>query len=517
MRAVLLIVEQSLRWQSDLIRACENAGFVVAASRGTGGAKKLAGLDLVLAFEQLVYRAHGCALETVAIDDCPADDPVIDPEIVIDVSGASEKNSRIPRGTVLLRPLYDGSPNPLAAVSALLDYRAPKISIELSDSQGCRIVARGDIAIRDRRILSYGLDQTFARVTTLLLRVLRELRSGVRPETFTFDPAVRPSNSPFYFAASALAGKISGFLTHLVKYPEHWRVAFRQLEGAGVLDSLQWPQSTRSPWQVLPDDGRRFYADPFIMARDGRAHLFVEEFPYATGKGVISHCLIGANGTTSAPKPVLEARTHLSYPFVFEHGGEVYMIPESGAARQIALYRAQRFPDVWALDCILLEDIEAYDATLVEHEGRFWIFAALAEGATTHDALALFYADELRGPWHAHPRNPVLVDVRSARPAGSMISRSGQLMRIVQDCSESYGSGMAICKVDTLDTENYRQSVLTRLRPPSCFQATGTHTLNRCAGVEVIDFKQPMNRLRFDALRTSGPRLAREPNEAFQR
>lgn len=516
MKTTILIGEYSLRWHANLIRVCENAGFGVVAVKGgseRGSGKKFDGLNLVLAFEMLVYRVRECAIQNVYIDVCPENDA----DIIIDVSGDSRNGAHTLEGKILLRPLYDGSPDPLVAVSALLDYRAPQISVEMWDSQGARIVARGDIAIRDSRILSNGLDHTFARATTLLLRVLRELRSGVRLPSLTFDPIVRSLNSQYYFAASALAGKISRFLSHLAKYPEHWRVAFRHLEGAGVLEELQWPQSSQSPWQVLPDDGRRFYADPFVFVRDGQTHLFVEEFPYATGKGIVSHCLISANGKTSVPKPVLEAGGHLSYPFVFEHGGEVYMIPESGAERQVALYRARRFPDDWVLDCILLDDIEAFDATLVEYEGRFWIFAALAEGAATYDTLGLFYSDSLRGPWHAHPRNPVLVDVRSARPAGSIVSHSGKLMRIVQDCLESYGWGMAICKIDTLDTENYQQSVLTRLRPPPCFQGTGTHTLNRCAGVEVIDFKQPMRRFSFGQMRALAPNLSPDGSEVFQR
>lgn len=499
MEVDVLIGENALRWHAQLIRACGKAGFDVAAVGGTADGMKIVGLDLVLAFEQIAYRAHGCALQPADIEVRPATDT----DIVIDLSGVPGAGARVRAGAIELRPLYDGSPDPAAAVFALLDRRAPKISVELRDSQGSRIVARGTIALADFRVLSRGLNETFTRVASLLVRVLREVHSGIRPATFAPDPAVHPSNLPIFFAASALAEKIMRFLMNLVTNPEHWRVAIRNLDGEGVLERMQWPQSQ---WHVLPDDGRRFYADPFVIHRDGEAHLFVEEFPYATGKGILCHCVIEANGKTSVPKPFLEANYHLSYPFVFEHGGEVYMIPETGAARRIELYRAERFPDRWSLDCILVDDVEVYDATLVEHDGRFWIFAALAgDGASTCDALGLFYADNLRGPWHEHPRNPVLVDASSARPAGAIASHSGQLLRAAQDCSEGYGWGMAICKIDTLDPENYQQSVLTRLRPPPGFLGTGVHTLNRCAGVEVIDFKQPLRRVGFDGLRSIRP------------
>jgi hypothetical protein len=249
---------------------------------------------------------------------------------------------------------------------------------------------------------------------------------------------------------------------------------------------------------VLPDDGERYYADPFVMILGGQAHLFVEEFPYSTGKGLISHSLIGADGRLGPPKPVLEASSHLSYPFVFQRGAEVYMIPESGGAGQIRLYRAERFPDRWTLDRVLIDGVEASDATLVEHEGRLWLFAALSDGgASSWDALGLFYADDLHGSWRAHERNPVLVDVSAARPGGAFVPYSGQLRRVAQDCSAGYGSGMTICAVETLDPENYSQRVLTRLAPPPGTGARAAHTINRCADIEVMDFLAPLPRKAF--------------------
>ena len=59
-------------------------------------------------------------------------------------------------------------------------------------------------------------------------------------------------------------------------------------------------------WTDLPDDGRRFYADPFPIVWRGRTFLFVEEFEHRRGKGVISAVEFGADGPLGAPEPVLE-------------------------------------------------------------------------------------------------------------------------------------------------------------------------------------------------------------------
>jgi hypothetical protein len=86
---------------------------------------------------------------------------------------------------------------------------------------------------------------------------------------------------------------------------------------------------------------------------------------------------------------------HLSYPFVFQWGEDWYMLPESAANRTVELYRCIHFPDEWAFQHNLLEDVEAYDSTLVEHGGRWWLFANVRahRAASSWDELHLFHSD----------------------------------------------------------------------------------------------------------------------------
>ena len=150
-----------------------------------------------------------------------------------------------------------------------------------------------------------------------------------------------------------------------------------------------------------------------------------------------------------APQPVLERPVHLSYPNVFERDGEMWMIPESGAAGTIDLYRARAFPGSWTLETTLVGGLFASDATLVERDGRWWMFATVRDGGGAYsDALWLWSAPDFRGPWKPHARNPVLIDIASARPAGAMFVRDGALYRPVQDCRAGYGAAMALARVD---------------------------------------------------------------------
>jgi hypothetical protein len=219
-------------------------------------------------------------------------------------------------------------------------------------------------------------------------------------------------------------------------------------------------------------------------------HVFIEEYPYRLGKGMISHFTIDAAGKVSAPQMVLSRPYHLSYPQVFRHNGTFYMIPESSANRTVELYRAVSFPDKWVLEKVLLADVKADQTTVMAHNGRMWLFAALSRWqSSTWDTLGLFHADDLMSDWQPHQSNPVLLDARAARPAGAMYERDGNLYRPAQDCSTGYGAGLSLCRVDRLDEERFEQTVVSHFAPKTKDKGlAGLHTLNQDRGLEVIDF-----------------------------
>ena len=245
----------------------------------------------------------------------------------------------------------------------------------------------------------------------------------------------------------------------------------------------------------------RLYADPFLFEHEGRHHLFCEEVPRGAKQGVISHTELRSDGIPAdAPVPVLRASFHLSYPGVFAHDGEIYMIPETTAARRIELYRATGFPTVWRREAILLDDIRAADATIFAHGGRLWLFTAVAaEGASYSDELHLFSADEVRGPWRAHPCNPVVSDVRRARPAGAIQRRGSRIVRPAQDCSRRYGWALSFQEIDALTESQYAEHEVERLEPEQLPAVRATHTYAADGAFEAIDVRKRELRLRSRA------------------
>ncbi|RVB33348.1 formyl transferase, partial [Mesorhizobium sp. M7A.F.Ca.CA.004.05.1.1] len=90
-------------------------------------------------------------------------------------------------------------------------------------------------------------------------------------------------------------------------------------------------------------------------------------------------------------------------------------------------------------------------------------------------------------PWTPHPKNPVLIDIASARPAGRMVRRGNDLLRPVQDCRRSYGAALGIARISHLDLIGMEQVVETILNPGALWSGRKLHTLNEAGGFEFID------------------------------
>ncbi len=236
----------------------------------------------------------------------------------------------------------------------------------------------------------------------------------------------------------------------------------------------------------------RFWADPFVWFHENKHYVFVEELLYSTHRGRIVCLTLGKDMNILSNQVVLERPYHLSYPFLFEYENQLYMVPETKENNGVELYRCAHFPDQWEFVKTLINSVYAVDATLLEAQGKWWMFTNIKkEGGSTWDTLHLYYADHpLSDQWTPHPLNPIVKDIHSARPAGRIFFDSGKLIRPSQDCSVRYGYAINFNQIVTLTETDYVETCEQTFKPPSQGKIIATHTFNDAAGLTVIDAKQ---------------------------
>ncbi len=271
------------------------------------------------------------------------------------------------------------------------------------------------------------------------------------------------------------------FLSTFYYFPEQWIV----LIASNPQNKLpSWPDFKA----ILPPPDRD-WADPFISVRDGNYFIFIEEKLYSTGRGRIICLEINQKLEVQSTHVVLERPYHLSYPFLLEHEGQLFMIPESERSRQIELYRCVHFPDLWEFEKPLIENIRAVDATLVNDNEKWWLFANVIEpGGTSWDTLNLYYSDSpLSDKWTPHPQNPVVKNIHTARPAGHIQNAGGYLLRPSQDCSVRYGYATNFNRIVKMTETEYEERTERIYKPPRNGPFIGAHTWNQAGNLVVID------------------------------
>jgi hypothetical protein len=335
----------------------------------------------------------------------------------------------------------------------------------------------------------------------LLPKALRQLYEA-GPASLEITPESTPRwesySEPLFVAPSPLqvATLFARLAARLVRrklfslfVQKQWFVAYRYVKN--VPDSVETPDGAPYRFKELMPPSDRIWADPFPVAHDGRHYLFFEEFLNGAKHAHICVLEIDDKGNPGPSSIALERPYHLSYPNVFRWNDTWYMVPETSRQRRVELFRCEEFPLKWTLDSVLLDDIAAVDSTLAEIDGRWWLMLATTVAGTEEaSALQLFHADTPLGPWTAHRRNPVKVDVRSARPAGRVFRPRGRLYRPAQDGSPIYGSAMVVNEILDLTPTTFREIEVARIDPLWRSGLTGTHTINSAGGLTAIDARQ---------------------------
>jgi hypothetical protein len=286
------------------------------------------------------------------------------------------------------------------------------------------------------------------------------------------------------FALAATRRAVRETLQELLRH-EQWNVGIID----APLSSLLSGGTPPPPRWLMRPSRHEFFADPFSLTHNGRLTVLCERMDYHQGRGTIVALNLESG---KDPLPVdVGPPVHLSYPFLFQHDGHDYCVPETHEAQEVVLYVADNFPLRWQRVATLVRGMPLLDATLFQYGKDWWFGASVPAPKGAECELHLYYADELMGPWRPHPANPVKVDVRSARPGGTPFWHEGALYRPAQDCSRTYGGSVAFNRVVRLTRNSYIEECVARLEPAAnATYARGLHTVSAAGNATLVDAKR---------------------------
>lgn len=273
-------------------------------------------------------------------------------------------------------------------------------------------------------------------------------------------------------------------------WKEQWTIGVAPLAKEDVLGNKG--DLSKTQW-LFEEKKNGFFADPFTVKHNNETYIFFEQFDDIIGRGRISYiklAIVSGKIKTTETKTALEKPFHLSYPFFIRENGELLMVPETAEANEIAAYRSTVFPDSWAKEKTLISNFPGIDPTIFKRDGRYWLFCTHAQKGM-NDHLYAFYCDQLLGEWQPHEKNPIKIDLESARPAGPLFEAGGALFRPAQNCKGTYGKEIVINKIIELSPSDFLEEKVASLSPKSAQKYhDGIHTISFSKEFALIDGKR---------------------------
>tara|TARA_R110002096_G_scaffold83876_1_gene194134 strand:- start:6297 stop:7928 length:1632 start_codon:yes stop_codon:yes gene_type:complete len=281
--------------------------------------------------------------------------------------------------------------------------------------------------------------------------------------------------------------QVLSFLSILIlnKLKFHWNELFiAEFWNIGVakqeISTFSNQQVGEIDWAPQPPKGK-YRADPFANSKDSESILY-ESFNYKTFKGEIHQIKYHGNNWSKS-EIVLQSENHLSYPYCIKEDEKVYLLPESHESGKLILKCLSDGTENKLLSGAWL------DPTLIKYQSKWWLFCSHKKAP--NEQLYLFFAEQIEGPYIAHTLNPVITDVRNARPAGTPFIKNGKLYRPAQNCLNTYGGSIRIQELIVLTETNYEEQTVNELFPNlRSDYPSGIHTIASFGNYTLIDGKK---------------------------
>ncbi len=370
-------------------------------------------------------------------------------------------------------------------------HKRPKtgfaITLKGADGEPARILRQGFFSTR----YLFSLNEYYVRKKSLphLKQLLLEIAAcGQLPAPLAMRPfSGQWVGGPTVLQALAYLGKLGARLAEkgmwrAVCVRKKWEISFLR---------TSWRQAMLCHHIRAPAPRGRYWADPFLIEQGGKTYCFVEDYVWRTARGHISVLEVGPDSARLLG-PCLSEPFHLSFPFMFRYHGELYMCPESAAARQIRVYRCAQFPTLWEPAAVLMDQVSAADTMLFERDGRWWMLTSMDHSGSDDfcSELYAFWSDSpLSQQWQPHPCNPLLIDPEGGRNAGLIIEGKNIYRMAQKQGYDEYGKGILTYLITELSETGYAEQLVSDIGTAFAPGMLGVHHMSSNGRITVFDHK----------------------------
>ena len=233
----------------------------------------------------------------------------------------------------------------------------------------------------------------------------------------------------------------------------------------------------------------QFWADFFFFYYKKKKYIFFEKFIKKENKGIISAILLKKNKIYKITD-VLKKNYHLSYPCLFKHQKNIYLIPESAENKRLEIYKSVKFPNKWKLIKTHFKNEIIADATIFKFKGSLWLFV----NKTKKNLLDLnrkLYLYKISNDFNKiipHKKNPIKNSFYGGRSGGRLFNAENKLIRPAQIQKKNiYGYGLVFYEIKKLSLNVYNEKEILQLNPSFLKKNRGIHHISTSKNEIVFD------------------------------
>lgn len=243
-----------------------------------------------------------------------------------------------------------------------------------------------------------------------------------------------------------------------------------------------------------------WYADPFVYEAGGHTYCFFEMFDRKKCRGTIGVAKLKDDGSMAEPRVIIQEEFHMSFPYIIERSGQLYMLPETGAAGKFILYKCVDFPYKWHK--VYEQAIEGRHVDCIEmpFNDKKYIVSSLEESENPLYTTLFFWDLEINqevikfSP--SRIKDAEQQFLLNKRNAGTLFNYHNIKVRPSQrSTQEQYGLNLCFNEITCFDGQRYAENEFLELNNDNIIlinsnkNILGAHTYASNGAYEVLDIK----------------------------